>query len=259
MDVQPIPVGRRFFFTMLGIATGISLISIVFSFFDPEQVTLKIIFFLFNTESENNIPTWFSAGLWLFLGIAVLLVRAHTERYRASWLVFAVVAMLASLDEFSRLHERLEKIGRRLAAALSLEDVLHWAWVLVGLIIVVFVAVTLTPLVFRLPKTIRNGILLSGFIFVLGAVGFETLGGLARKYEMPIVYILLQASGRVVGDDRCVARCRQCSGDARIQTHRRGIRDQLPRVQRTVRWETTRHRVSFCSRFQQPPGRVSVL
>lgn len=192
MDVQPIPVGRRFFFTMLGIATGISLISIVFSFFDPEQVTLKIIFFLFNTESENNIPTWFSAGLWLFLGIAVLLVRAHTERYRASWLVFAVVAMLASLDEFSRLHERLEKIGRRLAAALSLEDVLHWAWVLVGLIIVVFVAVTLTPLVFRLPKTIRNGILLSGFIFVLGAVGFETLGGLARKYEMPIVYILLQ-------------------------------------------------------------------
>ncbi len=189
---QRIPLGRWFFIAMAGIATVITTISGVLSLFEPDVYILNIIRYFFDVDRECNIPAWFSAGLWLVLGLTVFLVMLHTRRYRIGWSIFALVAFVASIDEYARLHERLERFGKKMAAFLQVDGFLHWGWVIPGMIIVIAVAAVLIPLVIRLPHSVRNGILLAGFLFVLGAVGFETIGGLSRKHDMPILYIVTQ-------------------------------------------------------------------
>lgn len=189
---QRIPLGRWFFIAMAAIATAITIISGVLSLLQSDVYILRVIINFFDVDREVNVPTWFTAGLWLVLGLTVFLVMLHTRRYRIGWSIFAMVAFVASLDEYVRLHERLERLGKRMAAFLQVDGFLHWSWVIPGLIIVIAVVAALIPLVMRLPHSVRNGILLAGFLFVLGAVGFETLGGLSRKHDMPIMYIVTQ-------------------------------------------------------------------
>ena len=123
---------------------------------------------------EGSAPTWFNALLWSLLALAAVAAAAFA-RWRAGWIAFAVVAFLASLDEATSLHERLQEIGWPMAQAFGWGVV--YAWVVPGVIITAAIAIALWPLVRALPARSRNLIVAGGAVFLLGAVVLETVSG----------------------------------------------------------------------------------
>ena len=127
---------------------------------------------LFDLNSENNVPTWFSVALWLLLVAAAVLAAALDAERRPGLLGLAAVAALMSLDEAAALHERLNGVGDALSFAP------RFAWVLPGSLLAAGLVLGLARTVLQLPPLARRGLVLGGAVFVLGAIVVETLSGL---------------------------------------------------------------------------------
>ena len=127
------------------------------------------------------------AGLLLFF-ISIVL-KSQGEK-NLEWLFLSLIFLFLSIDETASLHESLIK---PLGNAVHTSGVLYYAWVIpYGLAALVFVFLYLRFLL-DLPRTIMLLFILSGVIYVSGALGFEMLGGwyAERHGEVSIVYAML--------------------------------------------------------------------
>ncbi|MBG6191065.1 biotin transporter BioY [Arthrobacter sp. CAN_A212] len=132
-------------------------------------------FYFFDVGREINVPTWFSAGLWILTGVVAGYFARKASRFRKSWWLFASVCVFFSVDETLELHERLDLIGGRIALLLPFE--VGFTWVIPGIVIAAVLVLLLLRLVLSLPPAVCNGIIGAGVTFVAGAVVVETLGG----------------------------------------------------------------------------------
>ena len=66
---------------------------------------------LFAVGEEANVPTWFSALLWAGLATTAAVISRLTTGRRYYWLLLAVIASLAAVDEIAQLHEKLHVVG----------------------------------------------------------------------------------------------------------------------------------------------------
>lgn len=119
-----------------------------------------------------------------------MLVFLQTSRRRLQWAAFAAVAFTASLDEFTQLHERVFTRVSYLLGDTSIYKSLGFTWVLIGAPFAVLIAVMLLSLIYNLPLPSRRMIFWAGGLFLLGALGFETLGGLVKDVA-PVWYAVL--------------------------------------------------------------------
>ena len=129
-----------------------------------------------NLVGEFNIPATYNA--LLLLGVSVLLwwigrlsVQLADRSHRI-WTGLAGVAFYLTLDEYFAIHERLIGPVRNL---LHLNGYLYYAWVIPYGLLAIVLAVALGRFLLRLPPQTRNGMLLSGFLYVAGALGMELL------------------------------------------------------------------------------------
>ena len=132
---------------------------------------------LFKFDAEKNIPTFYSSIAILFAGILLSLIYSKRKEeklpYR-SWLFLSIIFIFLSIDEISSIHERLIIPLRHLFRT---SDFLYFAWVIpYGLALLVFV-IAYSRFWYKLPGNIRGLFLLSGTIYVSGALGFELIGG----------------------------------------------------------------------------------
>jgi hypothetical protein len=142
----------------------------------PESVeTVRFWFYFFDVGREINLPTWFSAGLWIAAGILAGYFARRASRHRRSWALFCIVCLVFSIDETLELHERLDVIGAELSRYLPLQ--LGFTWVIPGVLIAGLIGLSLLRMVLALPRAARAGLLAAGIIFVAGGVGVETLSG----------------------------------------------------------------------------------
>ena len=161
-----------FFLTLLLFNMAVIIIRLYFGHDNLYGLTS---FFDFN--SENNLPTYFSS-LMLFLSSCLLSVIAVTHKsnhasYRL-WFVLAFIFLFLSLDEMASIHEMLSIPMRDMLHASGL---LYYAWVVpYGVALVIFV-ISYIKLLKNLPRNIMYLFLISGTLFVLGAIGFELIGG----------------------------------------------------------------------------------
>ena len=157
----------------------------------PESVeTVRFWFYFFDVGREINLPTWFSAGLWITAGILAGYFARRASRHRGSWALFCAVCMVFSIDETLELHERLDVIGSELGRYLPLQ--LGFTWVIPGVLIAGLIGLSLLRMVLGLPRTSRAGLLAAGIIFVAGGVGVETLSGLFIQGDtLPWQFFLL--------------------------------------------------------------------
>ncbi len=192
--------------------------------------------FFFDVGEEYNLPTWFASGLWLILGLVAIVTLFHATRFKLSWGTFALVAFSASIDEFVQIHERLNQVGEMLAINLGIDELLFYMWIVPGLMIAVLVVALLLRLAIWLPSGVRGGVFAGGVVFLLGAVGFETVGGLLYKYgyyRMNILAVHLEEWLEMIGLSIAIASVigmveirREGHGFA---TSFRGYREQLSR------------------------------
>jgi hypothetical protein len=136
---------------------------------------------LFDFNRENNIPTLYST-LQLIIASLLASIIAVTHKSNGAnympWLAIAVIFLFLAIDETAQIHEKLVDPVRM---AFGLTGLLYFAWVVpygIGVLLLVF---AFSRFLYRLPRKSMRRFMVSGMIYVTGAIGLEMLG--ARHYE----------------------------------------------------------------------------
>jgi hypothetical protein len=141
---------------------------------------------LFNFNSENNLPTLFSFALILFNAfLFILLSRIKLTLHSRGFSILAFVFLFLAFDEMFSIHEMtIIPIRDYLGAS----GIFYFAWIIPYFILGAVLLVILIPLLINLPKRERNLYMLSGTIFITGAIVIEMFEG--RYYEATQAYDL---------------------------------------------------------------------
>jgi len=144
-------------------------------YFDHDFIYGLIPLFDFNTE--KNIPTLYSSIALLVASVLLYSIALAHKKMKSSclmWLGLSLIFLFLSIDEISSIHERFVKPTRE---AFKTSWLFFYAWVIpYGIALVVFI-IAYSKFLFNLPKNTMILFLVSGAIFVSGAIGFELLGG----------------------------------------------------------------------------------
>lgn len=129
-----------------------------------------------NVNHEANIPTWYSSMLLLtcaiLLGIISIAISRKGLAYRFRWMGLSLIFFYLALDESAALHE---KITTPLQEGLNLTGHLYFGWVIVGALVVLIIGLLYASFVWHLPSATRRHFIIAGFIYVLGALGIESI------------------------------------------------------------------------------------
>ncbi|BCR06411.1 hypothetical protein DESUT3_34800 [Desulfuromonas versatilis] len=131
---------------------------------------------LFHFDHEANLPSLYSALALLLAGL-LLLAIAHAEkagRWYRYWLGLGLVFLFLATDEAVMIHEQLMPVLRE---AFGLSGLLYFAWVIPYGLGLLGLLVIYARFIFSLPAKTRNLFLLSGGIYVLGALVIELFEG----------------------------------------------------------------------------------
>lgn len=118
---------------------------------------------LFDLDEENNIPTWVSS--FLLLNCAFFLyIFSNGEQLQKKfhWRFLAAGFLLLAIDEVAGLHE-------------SFNSSIEMNWAIPGAILVLLLAVAFVPFLLSLPRKLACLFILSGFLYVSGAIIVEVL------------------------------------------------------------------------------------
>ena len=157
----------------------ITFVKYFFCFFSiqPDHAVSDELYRLLNFDREQNLPTFFSTILlfisFVFLGIITALKYLRKDPYLL-WGILGLVFLFLSFDEFFSIHER---VGVRTTEKYNMTGVFHFSWIIpYSLFTFFFGLIYYFKLLKKLPKKIMLLFLVSGGIYVLGAIGFEALG-----------------------------------------------------------------------------------
>ncbi|MEF3075655.1 hypothetical protein V2P20_11535 [Methylobacter sp. Wu1] len=135
---------------------------------------------LFNVDAEHNIPTFFTVFLLLsaalLLSVITLLERNRTASRVSHWLILSCGFLLMAVDELVSIHERLIKPIRNLLGNGNL-GVFYFAWVILGIALIFFLAWFFLKFWLRLPAKTRLTFFMAAVIYIGGSIGFEMIGG----------------------------------------------------------------------------------
>ena len=136
----------------------------------------------FDLNTEANIPTYFSTLLWLTAAILAFLITRlkynQQDKTRLHWLGIALCALFLSIDENTGIHELLNRPMRELH---EFHGIFYYAWTIPYMALGLLFVACYSRFLLGLPHKVLYLFLLSGGIFVGGAVGFEMLGGAERE------------------------------------------------------------------------------
>lgn len=138
---------------------------------------------LLDLNGEANVPAWYSAFLWLISADharEAALSTKKQERTRQEsvyWIALCVGCCLLSLDEIASIHENIgEFIDRGVGNPEGLAPVYNWVWA--ALVVVSIAVLAFLRFLFLLSRRTAFGLVISGAIFLIGAIGMETLGSM---------------------------------------------------------------------------------
>jgi hypothetical protein len=173
--------------SILALANILGLLHSHFGLFGERSLEQSIN--LFNMDREGNIPTLFSSLLIFLCFIIIHLIgKSMKESKQPSygWFLMGWIFLFLSLDEGAQIHELLISVVR---SRMETTGIFYFAWMIPYLLLLALFVIVFIPFLKRLPGETRNLFILSGAIFIAGAVGMEMLGGLrAETYGEDIYY-----------------------------------------------------------------------
>ena len=150
----------------------------------PNQLSGGLVW-LFDMNGEANVPALFSSGLWLLAAVLALAVGSSVRGYgndrTAAWTGMAFLFVFLALDEAVQVHER---VGAVIDGRASLSGFFHYGWVFAGIGFLLTMGLVFLPLLLRLRPMFALLLVLSGAIFVSGALGIEMLGAAVESGSM---------------------------------------------------------------------------
>jgi len=132
---------------------------------------------MFDLDMERNIPTMFSSFILAFSALCFYLLSKESaekaKNHQKYWLGLSGVFLFLSFDEGAKIHE---KIGDFTENFVDPTGYLHYPWVISYGILVLILAVLYMKFFWKMPTKVFRSFMLSAFIYLSGAVGFELLG-----------------------------------------------------------------------------------
>ncbi|MGO1284442.1 MAG: hypothetical protein ACTHWF_01690 [Brachybacterium sp.] len=179
-DFRPL-AQHRAALSLIVVAVMIIVISLVFLLAHQRTTgllsqNLHTVFWYFDVGREYNMATWYNSGLWLLMGVVAAVIACSRPVRRGAWWLVAAIALFASVDEYLEVHERLDLPADRLLEHLPFD--LGFSWVLFGAPIALVIGLLLLRLVLDLPARVRNGLIFGAALFLLGAIGVESVNGM---------------------------------------------------------------------------------
>lgn len=140
---------------------------------------------LFYVDAEANAPAWFSS-MMLFMSSVLLLTIYRVKKqslspYTKHWLAMGLIFAFLSLDEAAKIHEYpIEPLRNALDAG----GILYYTWVIPGALFVLVFCIAYARFLLDLPRGMMFLFILSGALFVAGAIGIEmATGAVTEKYS----------------------------------------------------------------------------
>ena len=175
---------RRFQFGVVTLLVLLGLLHYLYvGYFGQDALTNLTA--LLNLGKEDSIPTAFSIINLLISSVLLYFVHCMSkyrgDRVAFYWLVLSILFVLISIDEAASIHERAGGFDRFTGIALPVPS--EHRWVLYGGIFAGAVFLFFLPFLLSIPRTMAWLLMLSGGMFVGGALGFEILGSWMLKSE----------------------------------------------------------------------------
>ncbi|MDM9630304.1 hypothetical protein [Robiginitalea aurantiaca] len=137
----------------------------------------KNIIYFFDFDHEGNLPTFYSSLALLSSGLLLFIISYFHKTNRLEhfqWKGLAFIFVFLSIDEITMIHEQLWMPTHKLFNTTGL---LYYAWYIPYGILLLILLFIYSKFLMRLPKKIRWLFILSGFVFVFGAIGIESVSG----------------------------------------------------------------------------------
>lgn len=137
---------------------------------------------LADLDTEGNLPTLYNVLLF-FIGSALFLFHGMNAPKQAArgWKLMAAVFLFLGIDEGSQVHEKFMQFTKRLIEASgsdgSLTGWFYYAWVIPYGLAVIALVLLLSRWIMGLSPQLRKRLVVSGTVYVLGAVFMEMAGG----------------------------------------------------------------------------------
>jgi hypothetical protein len=145
-----------------------------------------------NVDEEVSLATF--QQIVQLLVICLLLFALGTASHRrapadsAAWLSMAAIAFYFAADESATLHETLTPLLRR---TVEVGGLLYLPWLALATALIIVFIRWHVPLLRRLDRRTRNGLLLGAVLFGIGAVGLDAAGSafVERRSALDLVVL----------------------------------------------------------------------
>lgn len=160
--------------------------------------TINAFVYFFDASKEDNIPTLFSTLILFiasdFLFLIYLIPDKQVQKNKKYWLLLSLIFLYLSVDEAISIHEQFNKVKSLMTSEMPGYNV-NAPWILPYGFLVLVIGIFFIKFLFRLPVKTRKLFVISGIIYVSGAIGFEILEGEAvLAYAYGKEYYLLCAA-----------------------------------------------------------------
>ncbi len=138
---------------------------------------------LFDFNQEANIPSFFSSLLLLTVAVLLYFIYRYekkTEQKAMGWQGLALVFTFLSIDEATEIHEFLIGYFR---THYEFSGYFYYAWIIPYSTAMLLLGLVYIPFFKRLDGRIFILMMVSGAIFIAGAIGMEMLGGNTMENE----------------------------------------------------------------------------
>lgn len=133
---------------------------------------------MFDLDSENNLPTWYSTISLLFCSIILLLIglvkKNVGDKFYLHWIILSIIFTILSLDENIQLHEQTVRPLRNFFHS---SGIFYFAWIIPAILLLFFLLFFFFKFLKNLPTKSRILFLFSGSIYISGSIGGEFVGG----------------------------------------------------------------------------------
>lgn len=180
-DMQALEIRSTTILKVLGyciLAIVVLHLTVMVSAFGFGYDYLKGIVPLFNLEGEQNVPTLFSSlqliAAAALLGICAARTKLSQGVYFKHWVGLSLIFIFLAVDESALIHEKTMGVSREFFGGSGL---LYYTWIIPFGAFAVAVLATYSRFLLALPRRTGAIFLLSGAVFVTGAVGMELFEG----------------------------------------------------------------------------------
>ena len=151
---------------------------VIYQIAETPEANLARVMSRFDLGHEPSLPAWFSSMVLLLNGAMLLLIgrakRASSRPFAMHWLVLGVIFVGLSIDEAVMFHEMIDKL---ISFGVSTDGFLLFPWAVVGLTFALIVFGAYYRFLAHLPLRFAALFIVSGSLFVGGAVGMEFIAG----------------------------------------------------------------------------------